>query len=100
MTAATPARSWPATAARPVSKEFAFPPYTLRHTFAVLYIRNGGDSFSLQEILGHSTLEMTRRYVHLARRDVAEQHKKFSPMEGLEGGRKQEKALQIAMESV
>ncbi|MDE2237186.1 MAG: tyrosine-type recombinase/integrase [Elusimicrobia bacterium] len=60
-------------------------PHTLRHTFAVLYIRNGGDSFSLQEILGHSTLEMTRRYVHLASRDVAEQHKKFSPMEALLG---------------
>ncbi|MFI5346603.1 MAG: tyrosine-type recombinase/integrase [Elusimicrobiota bacterium] len=58
-------------------------PHTLRHTFAVLYIRNGGDSFSLQEILGHSTLEMTRRYVNLASRDVAEQHKKFSPMECL-----------------
>lgn len=62
-------------------------PHTLRHTFAVLYIRNGGDSFSLQEILGHSTLEMTRRYVHLARRDVSEQHKKFSPMEFLAGNR-------------
>jgi integrase/recombinase XerD len=58
-------------------------PHTLRHTFAVMYVRNGGDSFSLQEILGHSTLEMTRRYVHLASRDVAEQHKKFSPMEAL-----------------
>jgi integrase/recombinase XerD len=58
-------------------------PHTLRHTFAVLYIRNGGDSFSLQEILGHSTPEMTPRYVHLALRDVAEQHKKFSPMERL-----------------
>ncbi|MHB2025891.1 MAG: tyrosine-type recombinase/integrase [Elusimicrobiota bacterium] len=58
-------------------------PHTLRHTFAVLYVRNGGDSFSLQEILGHSTLEMTRNYVNLARRDVAEQHKKFSPMEAL-----------------
>jgi integrase/recombinase XerD len=57
----------------------------LRHTFAVLYVRNGGDSFSLQEILGHSTLEMTRQYVNLARRDVAEQHKKFSPMESLLG---------------
>ena len=60
-------------------------PHTLRHTFAVFYVRNGGDSFSLQEILGHSTLEMTRNYVHLARRDISEQHKKFSPMEGLLG---------------
>jgi len=60
-------------------------PHTLRHTFAVLYVRNGGDSFSLQQILGHSTLEMTRRYVNLASRDVAEQHKKFSPMEALLG---------------
>lgn len=60
-------------------------PHTLRHTFAVLYIRNGGDSFSLQEILGHSTLEMTRRYVHLARRDISEQHKKFSPMDSISG---------------
>lgn len=58
-------------------------PHTLRHTFAVLYVRNGGDSFSLQEILGHTTLEMTRQYVNLARRDVAEQHKKFSPMASL-----------------
>ena len=60
-------------------------PHTLRHTFAVFYIRNGGDSFSLQEILGHSTLEMTKRYVHLARRDLAEQHKKFSPIQALQG---------------
>lgn len=60
-------------------------PHTLRHSFAVMYVRNGGDSFSLQEILGHSTLEMTRRYVHLARRDVAEQHKKYSPMTWLAG---------------
>jgi len=28
---------------------------------------------------------MTRQYVNLARRDVAEQHKKFSPMETLLG---------------
>ena len=60
-------------------------PHTLRHTFAVFYVRNGGDTFSLQEILGHSTLEMSRHYVHLARRDIAEQHKKFSPMEALLG---------------
>jgi site-specific recombinase XerD len=60
-------------------------PHTLRHTFAFFYIRNGGDAFSLQEILGHNTLEMARIYVNLARRDVAEQHKKYSPMQVLFG---------------
>ncbi len=58
-------------------------PHTLRHTCATQYIRNGGDPFSLQAILGHSTLEMVRNYVNLANRDVYDQHKKFSPMDRL-----------------
>ncbi|PIP82606.1 MAG: hypothetical protein CO113_10765 [Elusimicrobia bacterium CG_4_9_14_3_um_filter_62_55] len=53
------------------------------HTFATQYIRNGGDPFSLQAILGHSTLEMVRNYVNLGSRDVAQQHGKFSPMDRL-----------------
>jgi hypothetical protein len=40
--------------------------HTMRHTFAMNYIRNGGDSGSL----GHSTLEMTRRYVSLQVADL------------------------------
>ena len=40
-------------------------PHTLRYICATQYIRNGGDPFSLQEILGHS-LEMVRNYVNLA----------------------------------
>ena len=50
-----------------------------RHSFAVEYIRAGGDAFTLQMILGHSSLEMTRKYVHLAQTDLREAHRKFSP---------------------
>jgi integrase/recombinase XerD len=56
-------------------------PHTLRHTFATQYIKNGGDAFSLQKILGHSTLDMVRVYVELADQDVAMLHQRFSPIE-------------------
>ena len=53
-------------------------PHTLRHTFALEFIRAGGDSFSLQKLLGHSTLDMTRRYVHLAETDLRAAHRKYA----------------------
>lgn len=54
-------------------------PHTLRHTFAKNWILNGGDPFSLQRILGHTTQQMVSQYVNLATEDIRAQHAKFSP---------------------
>jgi integrase len=62
-------------------------PHLLRHTFGRLYIKRGGDVFSLQRIMGHRRIETTMRYVYMDLRDVSEQHRKFSPVAGVHEGR-------------
>jgi integrase/recombinase XerC/integrase/recombinase XerD len=52
-------------------------PHLFRHTFATMWLRNGGDSLILQRLLGHTTLMMTNRYCQaVGCYDAIESHKR------------------------
>lgn len=55
-------------------------PHTFRHTFAVEFLRNGGDPLTLQSLYGHTSLEMTRKYVLFSQADRKRKHSQFSPV--------------------
>jgi len=58
--------------------------HTFRHTAAINYLRNGGSEFTLQIMLGHTSLAMTRRYVMaMGTEDMARVHEKASPVDNL-----------------
>lgn len=52
--------------------------HSFRHTFAVFYLRRGGSVFHLQKVLGHNSLEMTRRYANLMTEDLQAVHERVS----------------------
>jgi site-specific recombinase XerD len=55
-------------------------PHLFRHTFAVKWLVNGGDVITLQKTLGHTSLEVTRLYLHLSNQQMKVMHDQYSPV--------------------
>lgn len=49
--------------------------HRFRHTFAINYLRRHPNVFTLQQVLGHSSLNTVRVYLQLSQTDVHEAHK-------------------------
>lgn len=61
-----------------------FSAHTFRRGFAVQFLQNGGDVFTLQRIFGHTSLEMTNRYAQLLTDDIKNIHRRASPLRQLQ----------------
>jgi site-specific recombinase XerD len=55
--------------------------HMLRRSFATLSLRAGINPIHLQALMGHSSLEMTRRYIQMIDDDLIDAHREYGPVD-------------------
>jgi integrase/recombinase XerD len=58
--------------------------HSFRRGFATLMLKNGCDIESLRKMLGHSSLEVTMRYLRMETEDLKQAHAKSGPVDNLQ----------------
>jgi len=57
--------------------------HQMRRTFATTILQNGSDIVAVRDMLGHSTIAMTLKYLSVSQSHIEAQHRQFSPADNL-----------------
>lgn len=72
-----------------VRDEIRCSPHTLRHWYSQAQLKNGLDVYSLSRLLGHETIQITKRYLQSIKdEEILDIATSTSPLMNLKGGRK------------
>src|SRR5579875_4429 len=70
--------------------------HTFRHTFARMYLSNGGDVYKLSRLMGHSEVQITETYLKdFQSREARKDHEQFSPVTNLKRGSPRGKGARV-----